>query len=268
MHRFFILLVLVVSLGAAELHMRDGQVLYGDVVGRGAIGGAQVVMVRLVGDTAVVTLKAGDISEISDGGVSDGKGAATTEGGLVTAEQYAEIPVRGVFGKDIFATALASGVARAQLLGIRHVVFTIDSAGWNDIDEARKAFRQLSGFQNTMTLHALVKSCRGDALAVLLACDSLQLLPGAVIGGSDGGPAAADAVMRADVAHRVGQAAAAHGWPAEVFEAMIDPSFGLAAWKDGDGNIRVAATAPADVPAKRVILSVGAGGMVVLDEAI
>lgn len=262
MHRSLLLFVLVIGLGAAELRMRDGQILRGEVVGRGAVGGAQVVMVRLTGDTAVVTLKADTIATIEDG-----DGASAAENALPMAGHYAEIPVRGVFGKDLFAGALASGVARAHLLGLRHVVLTIDSAGWGDIDEARKAFRQLNGYQDRMTLHALVKTCRGDALAVLLACQTVHLLPGAVIGGSDGGPVE-DAVMRAELAHRGGQAAATRGWPATVFEAMIDPAAGLAAWKDEVGAIHTATALPAGIPGGNVLLSSPAGATVVLEEAV
>jgi hypothetical protein len=257
MRRLLPLVLAIAGANAAEIRLLNGQVLTGQVLGRNDTE----IVVKLA-EGALVTLKADEVQAVTGADApSPGKAQPRVQPGT-----YAEIPVTGAIGKDIFASALVEGVVRAHQLGMRDVVFTIDSAGWNDIDEARAVFRELGRYNQSVRMHALVRDCRGDALAVLLQCETVHLLPGARIGGIDG--PADENIQRAELARRVAAAATARGWPGRVFSAMVDPAEVLVAWKDESGQAQFGEDLPADVPAERKVLSVAAGTSLVLTESV
>ncbi|MHC4102392.1 MAG: hypothetical protein ACYSW1_16110 [Planctomycetota bacterium] len=179
---------------------------------------------------------------------------------------YLEVPIEGVFGKDIFADGVNAALRYAGRYRIRHVVFHVDSPG-GDLDESRATYDLLRRNQRQFTFHAIVRECIDGALGVAVWCDSIHVLPGARLGGGSSGSGRADedGLLRAQVAREVVREAGLEGPVAEIIGAMIDPDRTLAAWRDETDELVVGAAMPPEVPATRQVFHVGPGELLVLD---
>jgi hypothetical protein len=185
---------------------------------------------------------------------------------------YLEVPIKGEFGREVYADGVSAALRYARRYRIRHVVFLVDCPG-GDLDEVRATYDLLRRSERQHTFHAIVRHCTGGALALPVWCDSIHLLPGAIIGGapaspagpSESGRADEDRLIRAQIANEVVRQARLTGPVADIVRAMIDPGRTLAAWRDETGQIVVGAQAPADLPAGRLIFRVDPGQLLVLD---
>ena len=179
---------------------------------------------------------------------------------------YLEVPVIGAFGKQVFADGLARTLSYARRHKIQHVVFFVESSGGN-LDEAREMYDLLKNYKKSLTYHAIVRNCLGDALAVPFWCDTLHLLPGARIGGtgrklsdiSDKYDDEEEEIVRAQMAYEVVSDTGKTGRVAEIIRAMILPSETLAAWRGKDGTIFTSVTLPDDVSKTHAIFKVDEG---------
>ncbi len=177
---------------------------------------------------------------------------------------YLEVPVIGALGTQFSSEALQPVLAYAKRHGVRHNVFTIDSEG-GDLDEAREVYRLLRDYKDSIRFHAIVKRCRGEALAVALWCRPVLVLPGGSIGGlapragASAEEAEEEAILRSRMAERVVADTGASGNLAALIRALLDPQVKLAAWKDEAGALALDEDAPAAVPKERVIFRIGAG---------
>ena len=179
---------------------------------------------------------------------------------------YLEVPIVGEFGEDVFAGGVRSALSYAKRHGIEHVVFTIETDSAN-LDEALAFYRLLKTRKGTLKLHAVVKNCLGEGLAVALWCDTVTLLPGAKIGGlgrklseiSEKIDPEEEDVVRAQMAEDAIRHTGKSGALAEIVRAMLDPSETLAIWKDDEGDLATGANPPEGVAAKRVVVSVDEG---------
>jgi hypothetical protein len=173
---------------------------------------------------------------------------------------YLEVPIIGIFGKDVVADGVRSVLIYAKTHRIPHLVFFIDSAG-GDIDEAAEIYRHLLEYKKYFKYHALIRRCQGDALAVAVWSDTLRLIPGAVIGGGldsvappdrkgkaaetdDGGDAG---ILWAQIAYKVVRETGRSGRQAEIVQALLDPTQSFAAWRDQEGLVHTGVEVPAGV---------------------
>jgi len=185
---------------------------------------------------------------------------------------YLEVPIVGKFGEAVYADGVAQVLAYAKRNRVRHVVFNIDSTGWNNIDEAGDVYRAMKKYQPDITYHALIRNCLGDALAVALMCDTVNLLPGAKVGGAPGNltdasktrEAEDEEVLRRQIAEDVVNHMRERGKPGTVVRAMIDPVDPLAVWRNKEGAIVSGSAPPEDLPADRLIIRNAPGEVLVL----
>ena len=182
---------------------------------------------------------------------------------------YLEIPIMGVFGRDVVADGVRSVLIYAKTHRIPHLVFFIDSAG-GDIDEAREIYQLLLENRGRFKYDSIVRKCQGDALAVVVWSDTLRLVPGAVLGGGlenvappakKGKAAAADddgeeGILWSRIAYKVVRDTERTGRQAEIVQALLDPGQRFAAWRDPDGTVRTGVEAPAGA---QVIVASGNG---------
>ena len=103
-------------------------------------------------------------------------------------------------------------------------------------------------------------------------CDTLHVVPGAVLGGSDTSLSeisdvdpAEEQVVRAQIAHDVAADATERGLNGAIIRAMIDPRETIAAWVGADGEVVVGVQAPSSVASADVIFVDGADSVLVLD---
>ncbi|HEX2971394.1 MAG TPA: hypothetical protein VHP11_03625 [Tepidisphaeraceae bacterium] len=184
---------------------------------------------------------------------------------------YLEIPIVGQFGQDIFAEGIRNALEYAATHRIPHVVFTIDSRGANNLDEAVETHRVLKAHADQVTYHAILRNCTGDALAVAIHCDSIFVAPGAVVGAAHVLPAPnanlspEDAqTLRAQLIREAVSTVRARGGNGRFVQAFLDPTYKLAAWMNEAGKIEIGEEPSASVPADRLIFKVGAGQQLVL----
>jgi hypothetical protein len=190
---------------------------------------------------------------------------------------YLEIPIKGEFGKDVYAGGVRDALRYCKRYRISHIVFDIDCRG-GDLDEVSATWDLLRRDRRMFTYHAIVRDCLGGALAIPIWCDSIFVAPGAELGGSPQLPKAdrasdrrlADEIILAQIANDVVRQAQLDGHVALIVRAMIDPAHMLAGWRDEDGEIMVGADPPAGLPRGRLIFEVEAGTALVLnhDQAV
>jgi hypothetical protein len=179
---------------------------------------------------------------------------------------YLEIPIRREFGKEVLASGVAAALTHARNRGVQHVVFTVDSEG-GDLDEAIEIYRLLQRQRPNFKYHALVKRCQGDALVVPLWCDTVQMVPGGIIGGGHENLAASKKdgdgeereILWSQVASKVVVDTKKSGRHADLVRALLDPGERFTAWRGQDGKVHTGAAAPADVPPAQVVLKSGEG---------
>jgi len=95
---------------------------------------------------------------------------------------FLEIPIRGLFGKDVFYDGVADALEFASNRDIPNIVFTIDSRGGSVI-EARRIIAEIDKYGNQFNYIAVVKEGLGSALWVIVRCDSIYLMKASIVGG-------------------------------------------------------------------------------------
>lgn len=184
---------------------------------------------------------------------------------------YLEIPVNGRFKEQVFAHAVRSSLIYARGKNVKHIVFTLDSSG-GALDEAGIMGRAMRDLSESFSYHAIIRNCTGEAVIIPFMCDTIHLLPGAAVGGSDQKmdnlPAKfakkEEAVIRSQIADDLAAAARKRGRKGDVIRAMIDPTDSLAAWLDASGKVVMDRTAPKDLPADKLIFDCPSGAVLVL----
>ncbi len=190
---------------------------------------------------------------------------------------YLEVPIKGEFGKDVYAAGVRQIIAYARAHRIGHLVFVVESNG-GDLDEAREIYDLIRGQFGKIRMHAIVANCMGDAMAVPAACDTINLLPGSSVGGlgrrlaeiSDKLAKEDEMVLRRQLANELEATAKLRGRNGKVIRAMVDPTESLAAWKTAEGEVKMDTELPADVPKDKVIFNNNDKSLLVLtyDQAI
>jgi len=249
--------------------LKDGRRYEGRVLEK---SGASVrVDTMAAGMRVELTLPAGDIERIDEAPLPAGfferpAPAARVSDPTLTKDArglYLEVPVIGAFGKEVTADGIEAVLSYAKRHGVRNIVFTIDSDG-GDMDEGREVYRLLREYKNSLRYHAIVKRAKGEALAVLLWCRPVLVLPGGSISGlvpkaASPEDANEEAILRSRMAERAVSDTGAQGNIAALVRALIDPGARLAAWKDEKGALTVDEEAPAGTPKERVVFQVAKG---------
>ena len=184
---------------------------------------------------------------------------------------YLEIPIVGRFKEQVFAKAVRLTLAYAKRQEIPHIVFTIDSSG-GPLDETILLYKRLKQYSDVLSYHAIVRNCTGEALVIPFLCDTVYLVPGSKIGGSDRRlqdtpkrwANRAESVVRKQIAENLEAEAQRRGRKGQIIKAMFDPEEELAAWEASDGEIVMDRTPPEDLPAERLIFKNGPDRVLVL----
>jgi hypothetical protein len=184
---------------------------------------------------------------------------------------YLEIPIVGQFGQDIFAEGIRAALAYAAKHRITHVVFTIDSLGAHDLDEAIATHHVLKSYADQLTYHALIRNCTGNALSVAIHCDSIFIAPDAQVGAASEKPgpnpklSPEDArTLRAQLAREAAATVRNRGGDERFIQAMINPAYKLAAWKNDAGKVEIGQEPSASIPADRIVFKTGADHLLTL----
>jgi hypothetical protein len=260
---------------ATEVTMKDGNVFVGEIISK--TDAAIVLDAKLGSSRARLTIPHDRIASVKEGPIPEGffdppkaEVRKSNPADFAPTDQvYLEVPVNGRFGESVFASGFERVVAYAKQHRIPNLVFVIDSRDSTNIDEARKVFQVLQRAKEDLTYHAVVRQATGDSLGVLMLCDTIHLLPGAVIGGAPANAKEGEsqeelAVLLHQRAQRVGQVAESLHRSAPLVRAMIDPSEKLTCWIGEDGRPASGVDAPADVPAGQIVFSCPAGQILVL----
>ena len=265
---------LLISLAATDIHLKSGDVLRGEIVKREQ---DSLVLDAMFGTArARVTIALADIEKISDGKLPEGyfSGHSNKVDDRVSDQTgrgaYLEVPVSGRFGQDIVSSGFRDICRYAIRHHIPNVVFVIDTpAGGHDIDEIARSYDMLKRYRGDLKFHALVRQCHGGGLAVLIACETVSFLPGAVVAGSDPkNIAEEDGVRVRQIAMNVANEARKNGYDAGIFRAMVDPDEVIALWENEDGSLGKGVSMPSVIPAERQLKVVKEGELLVFDDAL
>ena len=266
------------SASADYVELHDGRVFRGEIIENNPDEGVRIDTV-VQGIRTQLFFSNDEIAVATQGELAPGffgkpeaqPRLSDATGFAADATLYLEVPLIGRFGREIRADSIAEVLRYAERHRVPHVVFVMDTPG-GDLDEAARIYRLLEEYDAALTYHAVVRRCRGDAMAVAVRCDSLAVVPGAVIGGADGEGATDDpedsevgAIVRAQVAYELGAQADRRFRAGPMVRAMIDPSETYAVWRDEDGVIVEGSAAPEGIDEGRVLAEAPAGVLLALD---
>lgn len=243
--------------------MADGRRFEGAIVEQGDAAIRLDAMVS--GIRTQLTLPRSQIAEIVERALPEGFyesddaiAGSVDESAAVAVDQaeYLVVPITGTFGEQVVAAGVRQSLAYAVRQGIGNVVFEVDSDGGN-VDVAEEIYELLERYDERLSYHTIVRRCLRGALIFPVWSDTVQVQPGAVIGGGDEFDIedlpGIDRVMLSQIAYDLGRVAEAHGKPAVLVQAMIDPKVELAAWRDATGGVVLGARLPESVADEDVI---------------
>lgn len=222
------------------------------------------------GIRAKLSFKRSDVKSVEKKALPDGffddsenePGAAGTQASAKEPTLYLEVPINGRFKEQVFARVVRSSLVYSKARNIRHVVFTVDSAG-GALDEAGMVARAMRDFSEALTYHAIIRNCTGEAVIVPFMCDTMHVLPGATVAGLvqrlEGLPfkyaKQDEAVVRSQIADDLVEVALRRGRKGDIIRAMVDPIDPLAAWLDANDKVVMGRTPPADLPSDKLIFA-------------
>jgi hypothetical protein len=189
--------------------------------------------------------------------------APASAGAAETKATYLEVPIVGRIGAQIRADALDAALQAAKAKGVTHVVFTVDSQGGTSL-AAREVREVLARHDAGLTYVAVIRDAVDVSLLFAFWCDNIFVRPGASLGGvrlqidpKRFGEGIPPSVILSNVALNAGVTAKKHGHSPDLVEAMIDPTETLVAWRDAQGKIQYAKSAPEGVAKESLILNDG-----------
>lgn len=186
---------------------------------------------------------------------------------------FLEIPVKGKLGEEVTAAGVDKALKGAKAAGIKNIVFTVDSAGGDQMT-AKDLINILSSADASFKIYAVVQQATGTAVVFLVRADRIFVRPGAQVGGvrlntakmeQDTG-VGADVILT-NIALNAGVQAKQHGRAPELIQAMIDPAEPVFAWKGGDGKVEFGRSLPPGAAKESVLLEHKAGKVLTLGDA-
>lgn len=185
---------------------------------------------------------------------------------------YLEIPIVGHFGDQVTARGVEEALQAAASMGIKHIVFTVDSKGGDQL-AARDVYQALKKREKAFRYHAVVQEATGVALAVVVWCDTVFIRCGGSVGGVNLAidetrfPGVETSVVLLNLALMAGEDARRHGRSPELVRAMIDPSEEVHVFRDPDGKIRFTRDHPS-IPKDSMLLEHSPGKVLTLDSTL
>jgi hypothetical protein len=261
---------------ADTVRLKDGRVFKGDIIQEDSEAGVRIdTMVS--GIRAQIHFEADEIQMVTREEIPPtffGKPQASERrsdpGSFAPdATLYLEVPLVGRFGREITADGINDVLRYAERHRVQHIVFVIDSPG-GELDETARIYDAMGEYDDTLVYHALVRNCRGNAMAVAVRCDTFFMEPGAVIGGADatniGDDGEVSDILLAQIAYELGTQAERRFRAGRMVRAMVDPAESYVAWLDEDGTIIESSEVPEGVEADAVIIQAAQGDLLRIDE--
>lgn len=245
--------------------MHDGTMHYGEIT---EVTDAEVVIKTKVANiVTTLRLKRSEVVEIDRPGfeMKDGyfekKKAIDAPGAIAAGPgQYLLVPVKGGIGDAVTARGIGGALKEARALGVRHVVFEIDTPG-GAVDEAEAIVKEMENFREgaekgaPVALHAYVRNAISAGIWVLFACDDVCWAENGTAGGAvayhvnrSTGSAEVDAKMNSILAAERAAAAEQRGHSRHLVRAMMIPEASLHAWRTRDGRALMSDSFPPSGP--------------------
>ncbi len=184
---------------------------------------------------------------------------------------YLEVPLEGRFGEKITARGLEEALQTADCLGVRHIVFVLNSRGGDEF-VARDFNSLMARYDNTFRFHALVREATGVAVTPLVWCETILIRTGGRIGGMNLAvdeslyPGIDRSLVLSNLALNAGEEAKRHGHSAELIQAMIDPHQSVNGWRDSAGRIQISRWIPNGIHTDDFIVQHPAGAVLTLTD--
>lgn len=148
---------------------------------------------------------------------------------LSDSDYYWTVPINGVIGVDVHPAWIAHVLEHVDSFPCRkHVVFTIDSGG-GYVESAFAIQEAMAKYEGSIRFHAIITNAISAAIWIPLACDTITIADGGVMGGaltfrlSETGNIDVDAKMNSIIAAKLASRAAAKGHSVDVVRAMMLP---------------------------------------------
>lgn len=177
--------------------------------------------------------------------------------------RYLEVPIVGVIGEEVFASALEEALEHAVRRSVRHVVLLIDTPGGR-VREGEAIVRALAKYDDRLHITAVVERAASAGIYPVFASDEVFIRPRGIIGGavaysqdSHTGQFEVDQKFNSLMAAGVATIAESKGRAPEIARAMILTSAEAFAWHDGEGKVVVSDRAPAGLASTRLLLADG-----------
>ncbi|HYD01704.1 MAG TPA: ATP-dependent Clp protease proteolytic subunit, partial [Phycisphaerales bacterium] len=136
-----------------------------------------------------------------------------------TPPTYIEIPIKGGFGEEIFASGVQRALTEAKSRKIKHAVFVIDSPG-GVVADAMAIEKVMDQFESDITYHCVIVRGISASMAVVSGCRNVFMPAGGATGAAvsfstntNTGSAEVDAKMNAAWASQLAARADKHGQP-------------------------------------------------------
>jgi hypothetical protein len=163
------------------------------------------------------------------------------------APTYVEIPIKGGFGEEVFASGVFRALNEAKSRKIKHAVFVIDSPG-GVVADAVAIQKVMDQFEPDFTYHCVIVRGISASMAVVSGCRNVFMPDGGATGAAvsfstnvDTGSAEVDAKMNAAWASQLAARADKHGQPGVLYRAMVEKPAEVWWGKDGAGKFVLAA---------------------------
>jgi hypothetical protein len=186
---------------------------------------------------------------------------------------YLEIPLKGRLGEEITASGVEKALKGAKAAGIKHIVFSVDSSGGDQM-VCKDLVNLLRSTDKDFVFTAVVQEALGTAVVFIVRADKIFVRPGAKVGGvylntakTEQETGVGSDVILSNIALNAGVQAKMHGRPAELIRAMIDPSEPVFAWKDAGGKAEFGRSLPPGTAKENVLLEHKAGKVLTLTDA-
>ncbi len=250
MRILFLTLICLYTAFGAEITLKDGNTLYGEIVTEDENA---VVIDGIFGTKrSSIRCERKDIASIKPGHVPKGYfDDVSPERDESTAKHdYLLVPIHGVFGEDVHAAAIKKIMIYAKRHRLKHIVFDINMDEDGDLDEAIACIQQVIKYKKGLTIHASVHQALGNSIGLLVLADNIYVYEKTVIGGLFPTPMEQEDPSYMTARHALGMKAAQfaqdHGKGGQVIRAMVDPEMRLTAWFNNEQKIEMSSE---EVPA-------------------
>ena len=264
-----ILICALPKVQAAEITLKDGSVLFGEIVTE---NDEAIVIDGIFGNKReAIRCERAKIQSIKPGSVPAGYfDEVSPKKDSSTADlSYLCIPLQGEFGKEVFAPAIKKICSYAKRFRIKHIVLDINMSTNGDLDEAIDCIRTLQQSKRGLTIHAFVRQAKGHSIGLLVLADHIYIESGTSIGGLHIKTADTDDEGYASAQHALGMKAVrlaqSEGKGGQIIRAMVDPSATLTAWKNDAGSIDMSSLATKDVAEDKIVFRCEDGALLQLN---